>query len=92
MFAFFAGFAILKTRNPQSSRSFGCLPKNIRLNLCIIYEKSRPTGKVSGIMANTIELKQQIAQGEYDAAFAKLYGADCRAGAAQALYRPDRRI
>ena len=27
-------------------------------------------------MANTIELKQQIAQGEYDAAFAKLYGAD----------------
>ena len=41
-----------------------------------IYEKSRPTGKVSGIMANTIELKQQIAQGEYDAAFAKLYGAD----------------
>ena len=26
-------------------------------------------------MANTIELKQQIAQGEYDAAFAKLYGA-----------------
>ena len=25
-------------------------------------------------MANTIELKQQIAQGEYDAAFAKLYG------------------
>ena len=41
-----------------------------------IYEKSRLTGKVSGIMANTIELKQQIAQGEYDAAFAKLYGAD----------------
>lgn len=41
-----------------------------------IYEKSRPTGKVSGIMANTIELKQQIAQGEYDAAFAKLYSAD----------------
>ena len=41
-----------------------------------IYEKSHPTGKVSGIMANTIELKQQIAQGEYDAAFAKLYGAD----------------
>ena len=40
-----------------------------------IYEKSRPTGKVSGIMANTIELKQQIAQGEYDAAFTKLYGA-----------------
>ena len=34
-----------------------------------IYEKSRPTGKVSGIMANTIELKQRIAQGEYDAAF-----------------------
>ena len=29
-----------------------------------IYEKSRPTGKVSGIMANTIELKQQIAQGK----------------------------
>ena len=26
-------------------------------------------------MANTIELKQQIAQGEYDAAFTKLYGA-----------------
>mgnify|MGYP000419470106 CR=1 FL=1 len=41
-----------------------------------IYEKSHLTGKVSGIMANTIELKQQIAQGEYDAAFAKLYGAD----------------
>ena len=27
-------------------------------------------------MANTIELKQQIAQGLYDGAFTKLYGAD----------------
>ena len=39
------------------------------------YKKSCSTGKVSGIRANTIELKQQIAQGEYDAAFTKLYGA-----------------
>ena len=32
-------------------------------------------------MANTMELKQQIRQGDYDAAFAKLYGADVDAAA-----------
>ena len=37
-------------------------------------------------MANTIELKQQIAQGEYDAAFAKLYGADVAAAAQRERY------
>lgn len=41
------------------------------------------TGKASGTMANTIELKQQIAQGLYDGAFAKLYGADEKIVAAQ---------
>ena len=75
MFAFFAGFAILKTRNPQRAAPLAVCLKN-KAQFVHIYEKSRPTGKVSGIMANTIELKQQIAQGEYDAAFAKLYGAD----------------
>ena len=75
MFAFFAGFAILKTRKPQRAAPLAVCLKN-KAQFVHIYEKSRPTGKVSGIMANTIELKQQIAQGEYDAAFAKLYGAD----------------
>ena len=34
-------------------------------------------------MANTIELKQQIAQGLYDDAFRKLYGAEEKIVAAQ---------
>ena len=34
-------------------------------------------------MANTMELKQQIAQGLYDGAFAKLYGSDEQILAAQ---------
>ena len=75
MFAFFCRICYTENKKPAESRSFGCLPKN-KAQFVHIYEKSRPTGKVSGIMANTIELKQQIAQGEYDAAFAKLYGAD----------------
>ena len=37
-------------------------------------------------MANTMELKQQIRQGDYDAAFAKLYGADVDAAAQRERY------
>ncbi len=37
-------------------------------------------------MANTIELKQQIEQGAYDAAFAKLYGADVHVHAQRERY------
>ena len=48
-----------------------------------IAKGRRPTGKASGIMANTMELKQQIAQGLYDGAFAKLYGSDEQILAAQ---------
>ena len=37
-------------------------------------------------MANTIELKQQIQQGAYDAAFVKLYGADVDVNAQRERY------
>ena len=37
-------------------------------------------------MANTIELKQQIQQGAYDAAFVKLYGADVDVNAQRKRY------
>ena len=37
-------------------------------------------------MANTIELKQQIQQGAYDAAFVKLYGVDVDVNAQRERY------
>ncbi len=55
-------------------------------SFCAYWRKEPRNRKASAIMANTIELKQQIQQGAYDAAFVKLYGADVDVNAQRERY------
>ena len=55
-------------------------------SFCAYWRKEPRDRKASAIMANTIELKQQIQQGAYDAAFVKLYGADVDVNAQRERY------
>ena len=55
-------------------------------SFCAYWRKEPRNRKASAIMANTIELKQQIQQGAYDAAFVKLYGTDVDVNAQRERY------